>query len=128
MTAATWARQPWRVAADRRLATGDALEHLDDLVRAVLLTTPGERLHRPGLGAGLGVATLFEPVTGDLAASVTARTEGSLADALGDRIAVVSVRVSVAEATVAAEVVYRPLPTGAQRTVLLELPAPGGTA
>jgi phage baseplate assembly protein W len=120
------ARQPWRLASNRRVATGNALEHVDDLVRAVLLTDPGERLHRPGFGAGLGVATLFEPVTGDLAAAVTARTRGSLADALGDRIAVLSVTVSVADTTIAVEVVYRPLPSGAQRTVLLELPAPGG--
>jgi uncharacterized protein len=121
-----FARQPWQVDASRRLAVGDPLRHLDDLVRLVLLTSPGERLHRPGFGAGLGVATLFEPLTGDVAGTITARAQGSLQSALGDRLAVVSVQVTLEDTTIAAEVSYRPLPSGAERTVLLELPVPGG--
>lgn len=128
MTAGSFARQPWQVDSNRRLARADPLTHLDDLVRLVLLTSPGERLHRPGFGAGLGVATLFEPMTGDVAGTISARAQGSLNDALGDRLEVVSTQVSVADTTIYAEVTYRPLPSGAQRTVLLELPVPGGAA
>jgi phage baseplate assembly protein W len=116
------ARAPWRLGGGRRLAGADYLTHLDDLVRIVLLTGPSERLHRPGFGAGLGASTLFEPLTDALSATVTARVRGSLSDALGDRIQVMDVKVSVAESTLSAEVVYRPLPAGSNRTVTLRLP------
>ena len=120
------ARQPWRVGAGRRLAPATNLEHLDDLVRIVLLTGTGERLHRPGFGAGLGASALFEPLSGALGATVTARARGSLTDALGDRIEVIDVTVTVQDSTLRAAVTYRPLPAGANRDVLLILPGGAG--
>lgn len=117
------ARQPWVLGRGRRLGTGAPLEHLDDLVRLVLLTGPTERLHRRGFGAGLGPATLFEPLSPDLAGIVTARARGGLGDALGDRLDVIEVTVTVTDSTLEARVVYRPKPAGATRTVTLTLPA-----
>jgi phage baseplate assembly protein W len=116
------AQAPWRLGGGRRLATTDYLGHLDDLVRIVLQTGPSERLHRPGFGAGLGVSALFEPLSDTLGATVTARVRGSLSDALGDRIQVLDVIVTVADSTLAAEVTYLPLPAGDSRTVTLRLP------
>jgi phage baseplate assembly protein W len=116
------ARQPWRLGPGRRLAPATTLEHLDDLVRAVLLTGAGERLHRPGFGAGLGASTLFEPLSGALGATVSARAHGSLSDALGDRIQVIDVVVSAEDSTLTAAVTYRPLPAGASRSITLTLP------
>jgi phage baseplate assembly protein W len=118
-------RQPWRLGPGRRLTPATDLEHLDDLVRAVLLTGTGERLHRPGLGAGLGASTLFEPLSEALGATVTARARGSLTDALGDRIQVIDVIVTVQDSTLSAAVTYRPLPAGANRDVMLTLPGAG---
>lgn len=122
---AQFTRQPWRFGAGRRLASATDLEHLDDLVRIVLLTGTGERLHRPGFGAGLGASTLFEPLSDVLGATVSARVRGSLTDALGDRIQVIDVKVTVEDSTLAAAVTYRPLPAGANRDVLLRLPGAG---
>jgi phage baseplate assembly protein W len=116
------AQQPWRIGGSRRLASADYLSHLDDLVRTVLLTGPSERLHRPGFGAGLAPATLFEPLSEAISATVVARARGSLADALGDRIDVMDVAVTIAGSTLSAQVTYRPRPAGASRTVLLTLP------
>jgi len=116
------ARQPWRLGAGRRLAPAGSLEHLDDLVCAVLLTGAGERLHRPGFGAGLGASTLFEPLSDALGATVTARAHGSLTDALGDRIQVIDVVVTVQDSTLSAAVTYRPLPAGTSRSITLTLP------
>jgi phage baseplate assembly protein W len=99
-----------------------ALEHLDDLVRLVLLTGPNERLHRPGFGAGLGGSTLFEPISPDLAGTVRARARGSLMDALGDRLDVVDIEVEFADSTISALVVYRPKPAGETRQITLTLP------
>jgi phage baseplate assembly protein W len=115
--------QPWQLGGSRRLATRAPLEHLDDLVRLVLLTGPNERLHRPGFGAGLGASTLFEPLSPDLAGTVRARARGSLTAALGGRLDVIDVTVSVEESTLSAEVVYRPKPAGETRRVTLTLPA-----
>jgi phage baseplate assembly protein W len=116
------ARQPWRLGSGRRLAAADYLAHLDDLVRMVLQTGPSERLHRPGFGAGLAASALFEPLSDALGATVTARVRGSLADALGDRIQVVDVTVTVADSALVAQVSYSPRPAGATRTVRLLLP------
>ncbi|CCH76129.1 hypothetical protein BN12_1080006 [Nostocoides japonicum T1-X7] len=119
----TFPQEPWRIGPSRRLATRAPLDHLDDLVRLVLLTGPGERLHRPGFGSGLGASTLFQPLTDDLAGTVRARARGSLTSALGDRLDVVDVTVTVADTTLSAEVTYRPKPAGETRTVTLTLPA-----
>jgi phage baseplate assembly protein W len=116
-------REPWFTGPQHRLTTGTPLEHLDDLVRLVLLTGPNERLHRPGFGTGLGASTLFEPLSPALSGTVVARARGGLADALGDRIDVVDVSVEVADSTLTAIVVYRPKPAGDPRTVTLTMPA-----
>lgn len=117
------AGQPWAAGPGRRLSTRSAFEHLDDLVRLVLLTGPNERVHRPGFGAGLGASTLFRPLSPDLAGTVRARARGSLMDALGDRLDVVDVEVEIADSTLSAMVVYRPKPAGETRQVTLTLPA-----
>lgn len=114
-------RQPWRLGV-RRLAPATYLEHLDDLVRTVLLTGPNERLHHPGFGAGLGASSLFEPLSQGLEATVVARTRGSLMDAIGDRIQVLDVVVNIEESSLSAEVMYRPLPAGDPRKVVAVLP------
>lgn len=123
MTTPQFPVQPWQIGASRRLATRTPLDHLDDLVRMVLLTGPNERLHRPGFGAGLGASTLFQPLSSDLAGTVKARARGSLTSALGDRLEVVDVVVAVAESTLSATVSYRPKPAGETRRVTLTLPA-----
>ena len=102
------ARHPYRLIDARRLEEVDAEQHIDDLVRIVLLTGPGERLHRPDFGAGLGAATLFEPLDDPLASIVEVRARGSLDRALGDRIEVLEVKVGRSgESTLLAEVTYR---------------------
>jgi phage baseplate assembly protein W len=123
MTTARFPVQPWQLGGSRRLATRTTLEHLDDMVRLVLLTGPNERLHRPGFGAGLGVSTLFQPLSADLAGTVRARAHGGLTAALGDLLDVVDVTVTVEDSTLCAEVVYRPKPAGETRRVVLTLPA-----
>ncbi len=117
------AAQTWTLGSGRRLATRSPLEHLDDLVRLVLLTGPNERLHRPGFGAGLGASTLFQPLSPELASAVRARARGSLINTLGDRIDVVDVEVTIEESSISAEVTYRPKPSGEARRVTLALPA-----
>lgn len=112
------ARHPYRLTPARQLAEADVTRHVADLVRLVLLTGAGERLHRPEFGAGLGASTLFEPLHDALLNVIEVRARGSLDQALGDRIAVEAVTVRrEAESTLHATVTYRLKPAGAPATV-----------
>ena len=111
------ARHPYRLTSARRLAQVDEERHVGDLVRLVLLTAPGERLHRPDCGAGLGATALFAPVDDALASLIDLRIRGSLDEVLGDRIEVVDVTVERSgESTLEAAVTYRRRPTGPATT------------
>lgn len=114
----TPARHPYRLSPARRLESADVSRHIGDLVRLVLLTSPGGRLHRPDFGAGLGTDALFEPMGGALTGLVEMRARGALTDALGDRVVIESLAVStVGESTVEAVVVYRLRDSGDEGTV-----------
>ncbi|HXV34573.1 MAG TPA: GPW/gp25 family protein [Gaiellaceae bacterium] len=106
-------RHPYRLTPRRQLAEAELERHVADLVRLVLLTGPGERLHRPDFGAGLGAGAIFEPLDGSLLNLVEVRARGSLESALGDRIEVVEVTVAASgESTLEAAITYRLLPAG----------------
>jgi uncharacterized protein len=113
----TTPRHPFRVTSARRLDEADPERHLADLVRLALLTAPGERLHRPDFGAGLGATALFGPLDEALAGLVDARIRSSLDEALGERVEVLDVVVEIAgESTLAASVTYRLGPAGRATT------------
>jgi phage baseplate assembly protein W len=108
----TEARHPFRLTAGRRLALATDERHVADLVRLVVLTGAGERLHRPDFGAGLGTA-LFEPLDEAVASIVEMRLRGSLDQALGDQIEVTSVAVDlVGESEIETTLTYSLLPAG----------------
>jgi phage baseplate assembly protein W len=112
------ARHPFRLTPSRRLATAEPARAIADLVRLVLLTNPGERLHHADFGAGLGAATLFEPLDPALLGIIEVRARGSLQRALGDRIEVSEVHVARRdESTITASVTYRLKPAGQPTTV-----------
>ncbi len=106
------ARHPFRLTAGRRLGLAADERHIADLVRLVVLTGAGERLHRPDFGAGLGSA-LFEPLDLAVASVVEMRLRGSLDQALGDRLEVTAVDVDVVgESEIETTLTYRLLPAG----------------
>lgn len=114
------ARHPYRLTPARQLRDAELDRHVADLVRLVLLTEPGERLHHPDFGAGLGGAALFEPLQSSSAALVEIRARGSLERALGDRIEVLELVVEIEpESTIQAVVTYRL--RGAPEPVQLEV-------
>jgi Bacteriophage baseplate protein W len=106
------ARHPYRLAPTRRLEQALEARHIADMVRLVLLTGAGERLHRPDFGAGLGTV-LFEPLDGALTSMIEVRARDSLDRALGDRIEVLDVTIGIAgESEIDASVTYRLRPAG----------------
>jgi Bacteriophage baseplate protein W len=99
---------PWRLTPARQLGTAATEHHVADLVRLVLLTSPGERLHRPDLGAGLGAVALFEAADPQRVALVEMQARAALRSALGDRIELLDVIVTLSgDSTIVASVTYQ---------------------
>lgn len=71
----TW---PLRVDASGSIALTDGSGDLDDAIRVVLLTAPGERLMRPQFGCRIW-DLLFEPVTANLLGLVDRAVRDALA-------------------------------------------------
>ena len=105
-------RHPFRVEPARRLEAAVDERHVADLVRLVLLTATGERLHRPEFGAGLGTA-VFERRDRSLTTLIEVRARGSLDGVLGDRIEILDLTVEpVGESAIEAALTYRLRPAG----------------
>ena len=118
------ARHPYRLTPARRLADAASDRHVADLVRLVLLTGAGERLHRPDFGAGLGASVLFEPLDGALRSVVEVRARGSRARAHrapGQGLG--GTHDPPRESTLNASVTYRLRPAGEQTTVQVSVDA-----
>lgn len=110
----TYLRTPIQFDASGRTAVVDPATYVRGLVEHVLLTTPGERVHRPTFGAGLFHA-VFDPAGPDLAVAVQDLVQAGLDQWLGDLIAVESVQVSAADAAVLVSVQYVVRASGERR-------------
>ncbi len=106
---------PMRLDANGRLQNPDWPHHVDEMVRQVLLTTPGERVNRPDFGTGL-LAMVFAPI-GPSTAALEVLVQTSLARWLGTVIEVTSVSVTTADSTLQVAVAYTLRATHERRTV-----------
>jgi phage baseplate assembly protein W len=80
-------------AASGQAAQTDYASHVDQMIRQVLLTDPGERVCLPTFGAGLR-RLLFAPMNSSLTASTQLIVTQSLNQWLGDQITVQNVTVA----------------------------------
>jgi phage baseplate assembly protein W len=88
---------PFRISpGSSQAAQADYQDHVEQLIRQVLLTDPGERVCLPEFGAGLR-RLLFQPLSVTLKASTQIVVLQSLKRWLGDQIVVRDVSVSTAE-------------------------------
>jgi len=85
-------------AASGQAAQTDYASHVDQMIRQVLLTDPGERVCLPTFGAGLR-RLLFAPMNSSLAASTKLIVTQSLNQWLGDQITVKDVTVATSTST-----------------------------
>ena len=105
----------------RKLAEeNDYAAYVEQLVRQVLLTSPGERINRPDFGAGVR-RLVFEP-NGDGAAGLAkAMIYQSLTQWLGALIRVESVEVRSEDASLLIDIVYMLLQRGQRRYLNVEV-------
>ena len=84
---------PFRIdAASGQAARASYQDHVDQMIRQVLLTDPGERVCLPTFGAGLR-RLLFAPITAQLQASARMTVTQALNTWLGGQITVRDVTV-----------------------------------
>jgi phage baseplate assembly protein W len=85
-------------AASGQAAQADYATHVDQMIRQILLTDPGERVCLPRFGAGLR-RLLFSPVTAQLQASATIVITQALNAYLANQITVKNVAVQTSAST-----------------------------
>jgi hypothetical protein len=114
---------PFAIDARGLTATTNDDDHIRDLIRLVLFTTPGERVNRPDFGCGLK-QLVFAPASDTVAAVTEQLVHGALIRWLDPVIAVEKVDVQAAEATLEITVVYARRDTGARATATFQQPIP----
>lgn len=117
---------PFRIAAaSGQAAQATYQDHVDQLIRQVLLTDPGERVNQPQFGAGLR-RLLFAPMSNSLAASTKLVVTQALTQWIPDQIVVQDVTVttsdqnaSLPDGTIAISITYQLVETRAPRQILV---------
>jgi phage baseplate assembly protein W len=90
---------PFRIdAASGQAARASYQDHVEQMIRQILLTDPGERVCLPTFGAGLR-RLLFAPLSAQLQASATMIITQSLNTWLGNQITVQKVTVQTPAST-----------------------------
>jgi phage baseplate assembly protein W len=117
---------PFRIAAGSgQAAQASYQDHVDQLIRQVLLTDPGERVNLPQFGAGLR-RLLFAPINSALAATTTMTVTQALNQWIPTQITVLSVVVttheqnaSIPDGTIQIVVNYQLVETRAPRQTMV---------
>lgn len=97
---------PFAISGDGRSARAAGDAWLRQMIEQVLFTAPGERVHRPDFGCGLG-ELVFAPNSPELAATVQFLVQGALQRWLGHLIEVAEVEVSADDARLSVSVTWR---------------------
>ncbi|MGD8910041.1 MAG: GPW/gp25 family protein [Chromatiales bacterium] len=106
---------PFHFDGRGRSASTDIDDHVRDLIRQVLFTSPGERVNRPDFGCGLK-RLLFLPNSDALAAATQVTVQAALQRWLERVIQVEKVEVEADEARLTVTLVYRRLDSGERIT------------
>jgi phage baseplate assembly protein W len=106
---------PYHVGPRGRTAVTDDDEHIRDMIKLVLLTSPGERVNRPDFGCGL-LKMVFESGSPEIASALEFTIRGALQRWLGDVIEPGSVRVASEDSKLHVAVSYTVRRTGSPGT------------
>ena len=81
---------PYKIADNGRTDFTDSPGNIRDMIELILFTNPGERVHRPEFGCGVG-RLVFSPNSPEVASTTSYLIQSSLMQELGDLIVVMSV-------------------------------------
>lgn len=96
--------------------------YVEQLIKQVLLTAPGERVNLPTFGAGLG-RMVFEPINDATATLAQTTVFQALNEWLGNLITVNNVRVRNVDSTLTVDITYTLNSRGTQQILNLEVTA-----
>lgn len=106
---------PLQIDRTGRIATCSYESHVAHLIRQLLFTSPGERVHRLTFGCGLR-RLVFEPGGDVLAVAVQSLVLAALQQWLGDVIVVESLEIRAIDSQLEVELAYVLKRTGEQVT------------
>jgi hypothetical protein len=106
---------PFRLASSGHLASPAYTDHVDEMVRQVLFTAPGERVMRATFGTGLQ-RLIFASVGPEQVATLQVMVQAALTRSLAGVIAVESVSTAAEDSRVTVTIVYTVLATGERRS------------
>ena len=108
------------ISLHRLAEHNDHGRHVDEMIRQVLFTNPGERINRPDFGCGVR-RMVFAP-NSDVTASLTQVTVLQALEAwLSDVIVVDEVATNAEQETLTIQIAYRLRSTGEQRYLNVEV-------
>lgn len=110
---------PYQIGIYGRTATTDRSKHIQDLIRQVLFTAPGERVNRPDFGSGLN-QLVFEPNSAELTATVQFLVKGALQQWLSEVIEVEDVKIEAFGSILRIHIVYNETDSGTRDEVTFE--------
>jgi len=102
---------PYHFDRRGRTADTDDANHVRDLIEQVLFTAPGERVMRPDFGSGVA-QLVFGLNSVEVAGATQMLVQGALQKWLGEKIAVLEVRVESIDAELRVTVSYQLLRDG----------------
>lgn len=96
---------PYQIRVNGRTDTTDRNDHIRDMIKQVLFTSPGERVNRPTFGCGLN-QLVFEPNSFELVSTLQFLVKGALQEWLSDLIDVEEVTIEVLDALLQVHIQY----------------------
>lgn len=110
---------PYQIRVNGRTDTTERTEHIRDMIRQVLFTSPGERVNRPTFGCGLN-QLVFEPNSFELISTLQFLVKGALLEWLGDVIDVEEVRIEILDSVLQVHIKYTELGLSVNQEALFE--------
>ena len=118
-----WVDDPLHLDVRARTAHISEDDWLRDLVRAVLFTAPGERVHRPDFGSGV-LQLVFQPTSVEVATTVQFVVQGALQQWVGHLIEIGGVDVAATEDSLHITVSWTDRRSGQTRSETFEAGVP----
>ena len=112
---------PYQAGINGRTGITDRSDHIRDLIKQVIFTSPGERVNRPTFGSGLN-QLVFEPNSVELVSTVQFLVKGALQEWLSEVIEVGDVEIEVVDSTLRVRIQYSEVGLPLSQEVTFERP------